>query len=313
MADAWNRIDEEAAAWVVRLRDASSPDWEAFTAWLEADPAHGTAYDLVALADLELDDLPPTAPAPVIERPGPRRFGRRAMFGWGGAAVAAALVGVVTLNMGGSTYGVATGAGERRVIALEDGSRIALNGETRVVLDRDDPRFARVEQGEALFTVVHDDARPFRVEAGEARLIDMGTVFNVVHDGGRTDVAVSEGAVRWQRGANRIDLAAGMALSQRGTAQPAVMRTELTAVGGWREGRLSYSGARYDEIAADLSRNVGAPVTIGGDAAMRRFSGVIVIDRNAAVTMERVGALLELNARRSGDGWSLAGENGAPR
>lgn len=313
MADAWNRIDEEAAAWQVRLRDASSADWEAFTAWLEADPAHGAAYDLVALADLELDGLPPAEPVRVIETPAPRRIGRRSVFGWGGAAVAAALVGVITLNMGGSTYDVATGAGERRVIALEDGSRIALNGGTRLVLDRDDPRFARVEQGEALFTVVHDDARPFRVEAGEARLVDMGTVFNVVHDGGRTDVAVSEGAVRWHRGGARVDLTAGMALSQRGTERPAVVRTELTAVGGWRAGRLSYSGARYDEVATDLSRNLGAPVSIGADAAARRFSGVIVIDRDAAVTMERVGALLELNARRTGDGWSLAGENGAPR
>lgn len=313
MADAWNRIDEEAAAWQVRLRDASSADWEAFTAWLEADPAHGAAYDLVALADLELDDLPPTEPVPMVEMPAPRRFGRRAVFGWGGAAVAAALVGVISLNTGSSTYDVATGAGERRVIALQDGSRIALNGSTHLVLDRDDPRFARVEQGEALFTVVHDDARPFRVEAGEARLVDMGTVFNVVHDGGRTDVAVSEGAVRWQRGADRVDLDAGMALSQRGTERPAVVRTELNAVGGWRAGRLSYSGARYDEVAADLSRNLGTPVSIGGDAAARRFSGVIVIDRDAAVTMERVGALLELNARRTGDGWSLAGENGAPR
>ena len=73
------------------------------------------------------------------------------------------------------------------------------------------------------------------------------------------------------------------------------------------------AAARYDEVAADLSRNLGAPVTIGGDAAARRFSGVIVIDRDPAVTMERVGALLELNARRTGGGWSLAGENGAPR
>ena len=34
------------------LRDASPQDWETFTAWLEADPAHAAAYDIVALADV---------------------------------------------------------------------------------------------------------------------------------------------------------------------------------------------------------------------------------------------------------------------
>lgn len=314
MADAWNRIDEEAAAWVVRLRDASNADWEAFTAWLEADPAHGAAYDLVALADLELDDLPRAKPAPLLA-PAPHRIGRRAFFGWGGAAVAAALVGVVTLGPGGTgdTYAVATGVGEHRAIALADGSRIELNGSTRLTLDRDNPRFARVEQGEALFTVVHDEARPFQVEAGDARLHDLGTVFNVVHDGARIDVAVAEGAVRWRRGGEQVDLNPGMALSQREGEAALVTRGAAADVGGWRQGRLSYSGARYDAVAADLSRNLGTPVAIAPAAAPRRFSGTIVIDRDDAATMERVGALLDVNARRSGDGWTLAGETGARR
>lgn len=314
MADAWDRIDEEATGWLIRLRDASPGDWEIFTAWLEADPAHGAAYDMVALADLELDDLPLSRPMPFIAEPEPRRVSRRAVFGWGGAAVAAALVGAITLiPAGAETYDVTTGAGERRMIALDDGSRIELNGETRLVLDRDNIRFARIERGEALFTVVHDDARPFRVEAGAAQLHDLGTVFNVIHDGDRTDIAVAEGAVRWERDANRVDLAAGMALSQRGSAEPVVAREAPATIGGWRNGRLSYSGARYDAVAADLSRNLGTNVSIDDTAAARRFSGVIVIDRDPAVTMERVGALLDVNARRSDGGWILAVGSSATR
>lgn len=316
MADATDRIEDEAAAWVVRLRDASDADWESFTAWLEADPAHGEAYEMMALADLELDDLPLNRPQPrplVAPAPEPRRFGRRSFMGWGGAAIAAALVGAIALNLNGGSYEVVTGAGQRQVIALEDGSRIELNGATRIVLDEDNPRFARVEQGEALFTVVHDEARPFRVDAGAARLTDLGTVFNVVHDAGRTDVAVAEGAVRWQRASAQVDLTAGMALSQRGDDAPVVTREAVAEIGGWRQGRLSYSSARYDAVAADLARNLGTAVAIDDAAAGRRFSGVIVVDRDAGVTMERVGALLEVDARRRGDGWILAVENGAPR
>lgn len=315
MADAWTRIDEEAAAWLIRLRgDASDADWEAFTAWLEADPAHSAAYDTVALADLELDDMPLSRPAPLLAEPEPRRANRRAFLGWGGAAVAAALVGAITLMpTGADIYDVTTGAGERRTIALDDGSRIEVNGATRLVLDRGNPRFARVERGEALFSVVHDESRPFRVEAGDARLHDLGTVFNVIHDGDRTDVAVAEGAVRWERDNGRVDLAAGMALSQRGRADPVVTREAPATIGGWREGRLSYSGARYDAVAADLGRNLGTDVSVDDSAAARRFSGVIVIDRDPQITMERVGALLDVDARRSGRGWRLAVGSGATR
>lgn len=312
MTDVAGRIRDEAAAWHVRLGgDATPADWEAFTLWLEADPAHLAAYDLVSLADAGLDDLPLAPPAPLPAYAEPRRPGRRTFLAWGGAAVAAALVGAITLMPGGGTYEIVTAPGERRVIALDEGSRIEVNGDSRLLLDRGDVRFARVERGEALFTVVHDDARPFRVEAGEARLIDLGTVFNVLHDGGRTEVAVSEGEVEWRRANARVNLTPGMALSQRGSESPVVTRPAVETIGGWREGRLSYSAARYDAVAADLSRNLGARVTIDTAAAARTFSGVIVIDRDPDVTLRRAGALLELNARRDGEGWLLAVERGA--
>ena len=33
-------LEAQAVAWVFRLRDGGAGDWEQFTAWLEADPAH---------------------------------------------------------------------------------------------------------------------------------------------------------------------------------------------------------------------------------------------------------------------------------
>src|SRR3569832_1930383 len=59
----------EAVAWhAVLSRDDA--DWDAFTAWLEADPANQQAYDTVALGDALVDDHRETlidlltAPAP---------------------------------------------------------------------------------------------------------------------------------------------------------------------------------------------------------------------------------------------------------
>ncbi|QHL90470.1 hypothetical protein GVO57_06010 [Sphingomonas changnyeongensis] len=78
-------------------------------------------------------------------------------------------------------------------MTLADGSRVDLNGGTRIALDRGNPRFARLERGEALFTIVHDEARPFEVHAGDAVLRDLGTVFDVVREPDRLRVAVAEG------------------------------------------------------------------------------------------------------------------------
>src|SRR5688500_9455157 len=173
------QIEAEAIGWVIRLRDDGETDWAAFTLWLEADPAHAAAYDRAALVDADAKTIMPPKPArPVLPAPPPvfappapeRRIGRRAFLGWGIAASLALIAGYATLGTGSGVYSLETAPGERRQIALSDGSRIEINGGTRVTLDRERPRFARLERGEALFRVVHDSARPFEVEAGDARL-----------------------------------------------------------------------------------------------------------------------------------------------
>ncbi|MDB5687365.1 MAG: iron dicitrate transport regulator FecR, partial [Rhizorhabdus sp.] len=57
MAQGDANLREEAAGWLMRQRDPVRADWEAFTDWLEADPAHNAAYEAVALADAEFGDV----------------------------------------------------------------------------------------------------------------------------------------------------------------------------------------------------------------------------------------------------------------
>src|SRR3546814_6237810 len=84
---------------------------------------------------------------------------------WFGGAVAAALVGAISLQglgLFGGTNPIETAPGEHRTVTLADGSTIAINGASRLVLDDDRQRFARLERGEAMFHVVHKDDEPFR-------------------------------------------------------------------------------------------------------------------------------------------------------
>jgi transmembrane sensor len=230
--------------------------------------------------------------------------------------VAAALVGAIgfaALQPGEDLYAVATGAGEQRMVALADGSRIHLNGSTRLVLDRDNARFARLDEGEALFSVVHDDSRPFQVETGDALLRDMGTVFNVVHDeDGTIRVEVAEGAVRYEEGRERVDLGPGMTIRKEPGRRAVAGSRSAEAITGWREGRLTYSNATVAQVAADLSRSMGVDVTADARVAARPFSGVIRLDDDAERLFRRVSALLGVEARRSGDGWVLTGGGETP-
>lgn len=315
MLKAQGQIDSQAIGWVIRLRDASSADWEAFTAWLEADPEHLAAYETAASADAGAEGIAGAAarPEPAWRPSGeraPERHGHRALLGWGIAASLAVAAGWTLLpSAEGEAYAVQTAAGERRAVDLPDGSRIALNGATRIVLDKARPRFARIERGEALFNIVHDESRPFEVEAGDALMRDMGTVFNVVHDGKALEVAVAEGAVLFNPGRESKSLRPGMAVRKVRGAPLWTGRAE--GVGAWREGRLVYASAPASRVAADLSRNLGTAVSVAGAAADLPFSGVIALDGPPREVLERSAALLGLRLSRSGSGWTLSTGTGA--
>jgi len=308
-------IEEQAIAWLIRTRDPRFAEWESFMLWLEEDPLHAELYDEVAATDADLDALAAPAPRPLIapqpERP---RVSRR--FAMGGGAIAAALavvLGYTALAPGASTYDIETAPGARRSLALADGSRIDLNGGTKLTLDRENPRFAALERGEALFTVIHDDKRPFIVETGGATLTDAGTAFNVVRTDRMTEVAVSEGVVIYGKGDERVTLPAGRALRAVDGRRAIAGDADAQAIGGWRHGRLIYGDADFTTLAGDLSRNLGIPVAVSPGLAHRRFSGVILLEGGADRAVPRAGAVLGVSARPSGNGWILTDGGDAER
>lgn len=298
-------IDDQALAWVLRVRDADFEDWDAFEAWLGATEAHAEAYHRLALEDLALDDLlPALAPAPAPERRTLRRWAWPAI----GAAVAAMLVGVVSVRMQDTApelYQVATKAGERRAVTLAGGTTILLNGQSTLVLDRKDSRFAELKQGEALFTVTHDAAHPFAVQVGQDRLLDIGTRFDVVQTKSEMRVAVAEGAVVYNPATQKLMLGKGDMLRVAGSGALAVRsRVAPDQVGAWREDRFVYAGEPLARVAEDLSRYAGMQVEVSPDLAAQPFRGVISIADPAR--LEELGPLFRARVQRRGDGWLIS-------
>jgi transmembrane sensor len=309
MSDRHRAIDEEAIDWLIRQRDEQFSDWSAFEAWLSTSPDHLAAYAGLAGADRALDDvLPalgwPRATEPVIEEARPtRRY-------WLGGAIAASLavaVGSWTLWPSRDLYTVQTAAGERRTIQLA-GSRIEVNGGTRLTLDRRDPRFASLDRGQAVFIVTHDKDHPFRVVSADATLLDAGTTFEVTRDDGGLDVAVSEGLVIFNPNGQALRVPAGRRLVDAKDSETiAVAEIKPSDVGAWRDGQLVYDGAPLSRVAADLERNLGVKVAVTAAAARMTFRGVVRLDGGAEPTMNRLGALLGVTVTRSGEQWMIAG------
>ncbi|TCP31826.1 FecR domain-containing protein [Sphingomonas sp. BK235] len=296
-----------AVDWAARVADPAFDDWDAFTDWLEADPAHAARYDAavaaLAAVEAEVARLPAattTVAAPL--RAAPRRRAPR----WLGGAVAAGLLGAIGLTAWqerARPYAVETAAGEQRRVALADGSVLLLAGGSRVALDQADQRRASVERGEVLFRVRHDPARPFRVAAGDLALTDLGTVFDVKRAGAVTRVAVAEGAVLVDPDGAALRLDPGEAVSARGDRLVRGL-TAVADVGAWRDGRLAYDGAPLSEVAADLSRQLGRRVAVVPAVAARPFRGTLELARLRG-DPAALGALLDVHVRAGPAGWTL--------
>jgi transmembrane sensor len=162
-------LNGAALDWVVRTGSDAFDEWPAFQAWLEADPRHASAYHAMS-ADVE--DMAAAVPADVAA-PVVVSMPRRRWPVWAGGAIAASLalvVGYGAIETRAHPYALETAAGSMRTVRLADGSTIAMGSATRLMLDRDDPRVATLERGEAMFVVRHDASDPFEVSVGDACL-----------------------------------------------------------------------------------------------------------------------------------------------
>jgi len=311
-AERRDALRAEAIRWHVLIADATADDWESFVAWLGADPAHAQAYDEIEAADAVAGAaiLEAVPAAPIAANDDSPVTSRRWWLG-GGVAAAAALALAIGFGPGmlerSDPWRVATDAGETRTITLQSGDRIALNGDSRLVLDRRNPRYAKLEQGEAAFTITHDPDAPFVVQVGAQRIQDVGTVFNVTRDLQGLRVAVAEGSVIYDPDGAAVTLRAGQALSDpSGNGAILCSAVDPASVGAWRDGRLSYAAAPLSLVAIDLARATGAAIALDPALADRRFTGTIRIDPNRDRLFADLSQLLDVSATRGDKGWTLA-------
>jgi transmembrane sensor len=306
-------IHDKAIDWVSRIADPGFDDWNRFLAWMEEDPAHAAAYEAVLSAGEAADALlrPTLAPAPLTE---PRRaiWRRQAMGGLLAAGIVAA-IGIGYAQLHPEPYSIETGPGEHRTVSIGTAT-IALNGNTRLLLDHHNRHIATLDRGEALFDVQHDSAHPFAVRVGGSEVQDVGTRFDVTRDLTGTRIAVAEGMVVYNPKVEAVRLGPGQTLDSRdGGDTINVARAATSDIGSWRENRLSYHQAPLSVVAADLSRGLGIPITVSPDRDAQRFTGVIAYGGDRARLLTSLGPLLDVGVERSQQGWVLTRKADARR
>ncbi len=304
-------LQDRALDWLVRVNDPAFDDWAGWDAWMAADARHAEAYWHLAEAEAEAVDVLTAAPAPTVRRVMTGPNSRRGGFRLPRRSALAAAFAVLALGGGWFAWNerpqpwvIQTAPGEMRTVSLSDGSTVFLAGATRLTLDRRAPRSVSLDAGQALFEVTHDTAHPFIVEAGNATLTDLGTTFDVTRVGGEVRVSVSEGIVR-------VDVEDATATLNAGDGVIAAAgRLERRSVapedvGGWRQGRLSYSGERLAVVAQDLERALNRPMSVSPALASRRFSGSLTTTADPAEQRERLSRLLGVSVAEEGRGWRL--------
>lgn len=279
-------VRERAAAWHVRLAsaDAEEADWLNFETWLAESPLHQRAYAAVEQAWVEFDEAPSAARTNIAGFKG--QANRRTVV-WGGAiaaGLAAVTVATATFQDRPSAQVFETAPGERRVIALADGTQITLNGGSRLTatLGRRERR-VKMADAEAVFDVAKDTKRPFVVDAGEREVRVVGTQFNVLHHRGAVTVTVARGVVEVRpAGAAAASpiatLTRGKALMHTpGGRADVVAQADPATAFAWTAGRLVFQGEPLSDVAATLSRYGARDIEVSPDAANLRVTATLSI------------------------------------
>ena len=298
-------IGQQAANWLLANQAGPLSDSQRaeFLAWLRTSPLHVEEYLEVAelaralpeaVSDPTLDveelvaearDAPFAEVVAFPESPGPAAADGRRRSSFGTRALAASfLVAVIGASAAvaawlnrddwlGLEHAYATAHGQRTRVELPDGSTLQLNAESAATVRYDlSERRVVLTHGEALFEVVHSARRAFRVTAGDARVLAVGTRFDVLVNSGRSTVTVVEGTVLVSSaGAGTapasLTVTAGQKIEVRqGVLAPHAAIADLASAQSWLQGQISVESVPLADVAERFNAYAPVRFEIEGEA-----------------------------------------------
>ncbi|MCE5990374.1 FecR family protein [Pseudomonas sp. LM20] len=276
---------KQAIQWMLRLREnGHDPALQhQCRQWRSARQEHEQAWQRVMHLhqDLDLRAIPGAGLALQTLETSQRRLQRRqALKLLGGVA----MVGTATwlgkdldaVNAWASDY--ATGTGERRSVALPDGSLMQLNTRSAVDLAfNDQQRLVRLKQGELMITC--SPQHPLLVQTRDALLEGFEGRFVARQDSDCTQVSVSHGRVAIHRPGNGqlqwIESGQNWRLDAQGAHR--LEQVDMDAM-AWTDGLIVTRNMRLFDFLAQVGRYRHGYLGCSEDIADVRLSGVFRLE-----------------------------------
>lgn len=290
----------EAAVWVARLHGPNrTKEVEGgLRRWLADDPQHPVAFEIMTdtwerSARLRRRPIERVASWEVV---GFRLSFSRAALGIVATAVLAVFGTLFYLH----SDVIATGIGELRTLSLQDGTRIFMDSNTRLVVQYEKARReVRLESGQAFFEVTRNPRRPFFVRAGGHLIRDLGTQFDVRSDAQGLAVTLVEGKVtvspisarpraptlsdRSSNAAQRavpaayatLALSAGERVTFTPAGAPVIDRPPFNVVTAWERSQIVLDNTSLQDAVSEMNRYSRQKIMIDSAALRRiRVSGI---------------------------------------
>lgn len=304
---------EEAARWCVRLCEGemTGTDRDQFTRWLTSDPAHRAAFDEAAEAWQAVSAVDTTSEMLALRvaaleslrraqraRTGRRLLGARTPWALAASVVLLLLFGAYAWQRPASQQ-FASGIGQRRNIALADGSAVYLDASSAVRVQYSaGARTLQLLRGRAKFQVAKDAKRPFLVRAADREVLATGTMFSVEIVQNEVQVTLYQGHVS-VTGPDRVHtaLVAGDELiAPVASGRVRIARADVARSLSWQSDRLEFVDEPLASAVERVNRYARKPISIGDAAAAgERISGVFTADDTRAF-IEGVTAVAALQA-----------------
>lgn len=310
---------DQAEHWFQRVHaeDCTRQERERFRQWQADHPEHAAAYARTEhlyrrAADLRLDPKW-RAEANAARQRTAQASRRRRTMRWG-LSVAAMLL--LAIGIGARLWDpappeqhYATATGERRTLALDDGSSVVLDTDSALTVRYSrHQRYLHLERGQAQFSVAKAAEWPFVVQAANGTVRAVGTQFQVRKDVAAVRVTLLEGIVTVTApaatpggGERSATLAAGEQLSfddgQLWLLEPA----NVEVASSWVRGEFVFEGLPLAEMIEEMNRYSTAKILMS-DSSLRDLpvSGAFYHNDQGSLIQA-----LEL-------GWSLRAERISP-
>lgn len=254
-------IAEQAVSWLIEMQSGAleSRRQQAWQTWLNSNPEHQRAWAHIQRVNQRLSGL--SSPLAHAAINAPKSNGRRQalklllLLGAGSAAGWGLREQAVLQPLLADFH---NGVGQRRKIALSDGSQLHLNSASAVDVRFDTrQRLIKLLQGEILLTAA-DEPRPLLLTTAEGSIRPSmaGSRFDVRQLDGRSQIAVFSGAVQL-----RPDNFPGPGLQLQASQQVSFGHNSWDAIrpldassGAWADGMLVAAHMRLQDFLAELSR-----------------------------------------------------------